>query len=362
MERAVVVHEDRPENTEGLVLAVESILRHTNSTDIIVSHRFPDPVFRAWLKAQPVREAQLDTTGFSGWNIKARIIQQLLQQGYPEVIWIDADILVCGNFLEKFTDFSPSTVIATEETAFGQRQGGSHRTVSWGLKPGRRLARTINTGVLRVTCEHTELIDTWCNMLSHPVYRQSQRLRWFERPLHMVGDQEAFTALVCADEFAHIPVYQLRSGVEIAQCFGPAGFTPAERVKAWLRRRRPLFVHAMGTKPWARGPLEKVRGLRALYNYIHLETCPYTLIASIDYGSRRYPLDWTRPRHRVSRLFRRLSGDHYLFCQLPLALFDSATRLLRRVLGIGRYQANARFTLEAQDFRRSTVTTSTPGS
>ena len=88
-------------------------------------------------------------------------------------------------------------------------------------------------------------------MLSHPAYLKAQAQPWYERPLHMIGDQEVLTGLLGSVDFQETSIRLLRRGTDIAQCFGPAGFTPVERLRSMIGHR-PAFVHAMGPKPWLR--------------------------------------------------------------------------------------------------------------
>src|SRR5262249_42411418 len=155
-----------------------------------------------------------------------------LQEGFGEVIWVDSDIVVHHDVITQLVDQSEEMLCATQETYWGQRQGGIERTVAWGLRPGRDMPFTINSGVLRVTAKHIQLLQAWQKLLGHPVYIRAQALPWQKRPLHMISDQEVLTALLGAEDFSHIPFALLERGVDIAQCFGPSGFTPWERIKS----------------------------------------------------------------------------------------------------------------------------------
>jgi hypothetical protein len=119
------------------------------------------------------------------------------------------------------------TLVATEEPFWGKAQGGWERATAWGLAPGRRLPATVNTSLLRVTDRHVALLEEWRRLLATPEYRAAQARPWSERRMHVMGDQDVLTALVASADFAHVPVRQLRRDIEVAHCFGPAGYPPA---------------------------------------------------------------------------------------------------------------------------------------
>jgi len=353
----VCVHEDRAEYLIGLKLTVLSLARHCPDLPVIVSCPHPPDSFRRWVATLPNAQLLADPNlaGLS-WNVKPTILLQCLNEGHRDVIWIDADILINRDFRPRLAHLDDKTLVVTQEVYWGQEQGGSHRTVAWGFKPSRTLRATVNTGIVRVTPYHAELLKAWQTMLNHPAYRQAQQKPYYERPLHMLTDQEVLTALLGATEFSHIPVLMLERGVDIAQCFGPAGYTPAERLHNLRAGDLPALIHSMGRKPWERAlsprdiwrsgePL--LRRLRKYYDYIHLELSPYTSIARNYREQLGEEATWLEVKSTPARLFATLSAGHPTLQGFPLALFDAGVRYARRLLRIGRYRLDESFNLES---------------
>jgi hypothetical protein len=198
------------------------------------------------------------------------------------------------------------------------------------------------------------LLESWLKMLSHPTYQAAQGLPWYDRPIHMVSDQDALTAMMGSADFASTPVVLLERGTEIAQCFGPAGFTPAERLRSLLAGP-PALVHAQGKKPWSKAPKPPGRRtsgdsllsyLRQYYDYLHLDFSTYTIVARRYRGSLGEDTTWIDRGSLFGRLSDLLFPGSLAIQGLPLALFDATTRHLRRIFGIMRYKIDPQFTLD----------------
>lgn len=353
----VCIHEDRLGNLPGVKLAVLSLARHAPRLQALVSCPGAGSDFAAWVGKQP-NAAMVDMSqlGASGWNVKPAILLNLLES-HPDLVWLDSDIIVTANIERYFEDLPDDAFVATQETFWGQQQGSRVRTLGWGLTPGRVFDCTINSGVMRVTRAHVDLLAAWRTMLTHPIYVRSQARPWSERPVHMIGDQEALTGLLGSADFAHVPVVLLRRGRDIAQCFGPSGFTPLERVQA-LSGEGPGFVHAMGPKPWSRpakpppllGSGSLAKSLRAWYEYRSLDVSPYCIEARSYGGRSDIDVSWAVPRSALGRALTAFGSRRSPWPGLPLALFDHAARRVKRVLRIGRYSSSREFTLDQRPF------------
>jgi hypothetical protein len=130
----VCIYEDRPKYLIGVKLTVLSLARHCPDLPVIISCPQPPATFRRWVEAQP--NAKLlaeDDLAEVGWNVKPTILLRHLNEGHPEVIWIDSDIIVNRDFRSSFQNLNDDTLVATQEDYWGQYQGGTHRTVAWGL-------------------------------------------------------------------------------------------------------------------------------------------------------------------------------------------------------------------------------------
>lgn len=356
--RVFCIHEDRPNCLTGAKLAVLGLAAHAPAVTVVVSCPGAPADFRRWVNDQP--NATLVTTGVlraTGWNVKPTLLLRLLES-HDEVIWLDSDIVVTAALDALVLDEPDDVLVATEETFWGQQQGGTFRTIGWGLKPGRALASTVNTGLLRATRRHIPLLQAWQTMLLHPAYLKAQAEPWQRRPLHMIGDQEVLTGLLGAVDFADVPLKLLRRGTDIAQCFGPSGFTPRERLRS-LVMGRPALVHAMGPKPWQRGGLAPallggtgpwLKRLRAYYQYLALDLSPYSIAARAHASELHEPHAWLAPRSRLGRTLHAAGGGHLCLTGFGLSLVDYAARFARKHLAIGRYSVSPVTALKARPY------------
>jgi hypothetical protein len=341
-------------------LAILSLRQCCPALSIVVSCPSAPPSFIEWLSRIPrVTLAQYPETQNCLWNAKPTVLLRLLKEGYPEVIWVDSDIIAHRDVLTPLTELSARSFGATQETYYGHMQGGTARTIAWGLKPGREMPCTVNSGVLRVTPEHVELLTAWEQLLGHPLYRRAQALQWFRRPLHMLSDQEVLTGLLGAQEFSGIPLVLLRRGIDIAQCMGPSGFTPRERITA-LHKGLPGLIHSMGSKPWMKAPQPppfelSAPSLRRYYDYLHLELTPYVSVA------RRYAqyldedLQWMESSSRAARFMAAATLSTPTLQEFPLSLIDATGRTSRRWLKIARFSLHEEFCLHESPFRPTTI-------
>jgi hypothetical protein len=338
----VLIHQDWPGELDGLRLAVASVRRHCPDLPILAScPNAPEPLSN-WLGARCTAGVYSgDDFADLGWNVKPKLLLWALALGHPRVLWLDADVVATADFRSRLPA-NEDVFVAAEEFAWGQLPGSAARTTAWGLPPGRLLERTVNTGVVRVTKRHRPLLDDWDQLLASDEYRSAQQDHATDRPLHMVGDQDALTALLGSSRYADLPTHLLRRGRDIAQCAGPSGFTPLERL-ASLRRGLPPLVHAVGVKPWHHGAYWRYNGgriarQRAAYEDLHLRLSPYTIVARTLAEDAGVSVWAYRPRNVAERALLRLGRRWPQLPELPLAVGDTAARRIRRRLAMGRYR------------------------
>lgn len=334
----VCVHEDRPSALVGLQLTVLSLRRHCPGLQVVVSAPGASKPLRDWLALQPgVALQEGPDWSARGWDVKPDLLLRLLAEGHQDVVWIDSDILVTGPLPEALLHADAAACVVTEEP-FWDARPQVDRAAAWALQVARQLPWTLNSGVLRVTPHHVRLLQAWRDLLTDPAYRAAQAQPWQQRPRHLMGAQGVLEALLCSREFAHVPVVMLRRGRDIAQCHGPAGFTPAERVRVLTSGRRvPPLLHALGGKPWE----ESTGGQRvARYvNRLHHELSPYTRAAHSYACEIEEVASWSRPCSRSGRVLSRLAGGHPTLQELPLAVVDASARRARSVLRRSRRSA-----------------------
>jgi hypothetical protein len=350
LKTTICIHEDRQDCLVGVKLAILSIKKYHPDLPILVSTPSATDSFRSWVVRCPgVSELSYADDELAGFNVKPGILMRALDGGYQNAIWIDSDVIVCGDILPSIFNQADDVLVAAEETYFGQNQGGTIRTEAWGLSVGRALPSTINTGVLRITPKHRVLLEAWNTMLHHPLYARLQLMPWDERPLHMIGDQEVLTGLLGSVAFANIPIKFLKRGSEIAQCMGPAGFTPTERIKSFLSET-PALIHSMGTKPWLRGNAPEIslnlQSLRRFYEFLHAELGPYSTVAREYRHLLGEDSDWMELSSGTAKILSTVFRNNISLKELPLSIFDSLVRHTRRALRIARYSVPEEYKLK----------------
>lgn len=355
----VCIHEDRVGHLPGVKLAILSLLKHCPTLSIIVSFPNAPASFRTWI--EPLPNVQfLDDPKLAGlgWNIKPVLLLRLLKEGHNDVLWMDADIIVNRDFRQRFAELDEQTLVVAPEFYWGPQQGGNHRAITWGLEPDRCLPATANTGIVRVTQHHIKLLQAWQFLLNHPAYRHAQSQPAIQRPLAMIGDQEVLTALLGSEGFSAVPLVILERGKDIAQCIGAAGYTPVERIKG-LFHAPPLFIHAMGGKPWMRDAYleaSKTAGkplrqrLRAFYEYLYLELSPYVATARQYREQVDEPAEWMEIWSIPAQFLNKIFFHHPALQGLPLALIEAGGRHLRAFSGGDRRRFKSTFRLESSPF------------
>ena len=73
------------------------------------------------------------------------------------------------------------------------------------------------------------------------MYRDEQTKVWDSRGVHMVGDQDVLTALLCSEEFSDVPIEIFYRGSGIIQYFGLYGFTLRERLRCLINGLPPVY-------------------------------------------------------------------------------------------------------------------------
>jgi hypothetical protein len=336
----VVMYEDRPNVLLGVQLAALSLAKHSPELPILAIVPGAPDSFLEWAERVPSMTVRANRDGVvgQGWNVKPSVLQTALAEGYDEALWFDTDMIVTGDIQARLARIDSKAVVATEEYYWGHHQGSTGRTSGLGMTPGRTFESTVNTCLLRVGKAHTDLVQDWYDVLASDEYVAAQKLTGQYRPLHLWSDLHVFTGLLGSTKYADVPVVQLRRGADIAQCYGPSGYTVRERIQSG--RSLPLLVHAMGNKPWANrtpppGSNMRVRALRA-FDSVHQDLTPYVEVAREYRGQFEGDDQWLTPATRTGAALIRLMPNHPALRELPLAVVDTLQRRTRSVLGIGR--------------------------
>jgi hypothetical protein len=273
----ICTYEDRPSDLVGVQLLVSSLARHVPGVPVHVACPAPGAELARWLRASP--GVTLDETRddrLRGWNVKAGLLTRLLDAGHEEVLWIDSDVIVAGDFRSLIPD--ATSLVVTEELSSHGPKEARLRTEGWNLPVGRALPHIVNSAFLRVTRAHRPLLDAWIALMLTDAYQEAQRLPFAQRPTHMISDQDVLCALLGAQAFAHLPVTFLARGRDIIHDIS-GGYTPLQRL-ANLFRPMPPLVHAQGAKPWRYPDVPRLlREPARYYRFTQVESSPYTHVA-----------------------------------------------------------------------------------
>ncbi len=332
----ICIYEDRPNAIVGVKLLLLSLRSYCPEVPVFITYALADGGFRAWARRCPQATTESDPAlRGQGWNTKPLLLLRALNAGADEVVWLDSDVILSADFRPLLQRRRADEIVVAQEQYWGLYQGSSVRTGLWGLEPGRVLPFTANSGFVRVTAAHRELLNTWKDFLARPEYREAQKLQPMHcRPLHLQGDQDVLTALLGAAAFRNIPVVYLRRGREIVQSIGPAGYTIGERIRN-LGSGLPPLIHGVHPKPWNVVPQrdDQKKG-RNFASRISMDTSPYSWVA------RRYlhELEEEVPGLRIQTVAGRVLhgvalGNPTLSGFVPAAIHSIGKRL-KRLLGL----------------------------
>ena len=154
---------------------------------------------------------------------------------------------------------------------------------------------------------------------------------YWDRPLHLRGDQELLNALLGSQEFAHVPVRFLSGGRDIIHCSGRGrSYSTRERLRGLFSPIAPILHNLSATKAWQMlDPSPQSRAGNAFTERLFLEISPYLTLA------RRYEAElaphtaWLRHRTALGSLLRALGCGHYALPGLPLIALLSLWRVIQ---------------------------------
>src|SRR5262249_33167752 len=153
------------------------------------------------------------TEGVSGWDVKPSLMLQELDAGWPDVLWLDDDMIVTRSLTALLKEFPDDSVIVAEEWNRAKAIPVSHY---WELQSVRPL-RVMNACFVRATQAHRPLLQRWLQLIHDPRYREAQTLSFERRPLPLATDGWLLAALLESEEFGDAPCDYIRLGRHIAQ-------------------------------------------------------------------------------------------------------------------------------------------------
>jgi hypothetical protein len=327
----ICIAEDRQSEEIPVRILILSLVEHCPDIKVVLTFPPATDAFKHWI-AQ-LSGVELRTTpiaGFAGWNIKPQILLSILEED-EEVWWIDSDVILTCDFRRKFENLPPEVFIACEEALYGKYQDGGNRARAWNFEIGRLLPFTLNSGVMRATRSHIALLNEWRKWLDSETYKQSQQDS--KRPEHLYSDQDVLTAVLSSQQFSPIPLKILYRGQDIIQYFGPAGYSPRERLQN-LISGLPPFIHSQGpNKPWRLKQAIPRTDLINLFESLYLELSPYCYVAYRYRDKIPKTLEWNFLEYSSSlgNFFRILGLGNPALTGLPLSLAYSVLRVLKRL-------------------------------
>ena len=315
----VCTYEDRASDETGIKLLVASVQRHAPGALVNVHIPSPSDALAGWLRQRPGVSLFLGRVpDRQGFNVKPWVLRHALDHGASSAVWLDSDVIVSGPILPLFDSLRAEEVLAAEEFFGAKLQGGTVRTRLWGLEVGRWMPSTVNSCVFRATPQHVDLLAAWDELLLRPEYCEAMQRPWFQRSIHLLGDQEVITAVLGAARFRNVPIRWLRRGTQIAQCNELGGYHAHERIWNALTGTRPIFLHAQGDKPWR-------------HRSVHIDVSPYTLEAQTYAADLGEELPWTQPMSTLSSLLRWISREHISLSGLgPAVLWELRKQRIAR--------------------------------
>lgn len=327
---AICVAEDRISDEEPVRLCVASVSRANPDCPIVAFLPNASTSLQRWLARQSGVELQRKLVeGRFGWNVKPHALLSVLDRGYQCAWWVDSDVIVRHSLSARYARVDERAFIATEEALLGAHSDYGLRARGWGFVPARDFGYSLNSGVLRVSREHIALLLDWRGLLESSEYRAAQGIDWEQRPLHLAGDQDILTALLCSEKYAAVEVRILERGSDIIQYYGSGGYTLRERLGN-LINGGATFVHSQGFKPWRDSEDRVSNALRRYFRQILSDTSVYLLEARRLREVTELTLPWTTARTSVGKILRLMGFGSNFLTGLPMAVLCDVSRVIRR--------------------------------
>jgi hypothetical protein len=302
---------------DSLILMGESLCRVDRAASLHLTVPEAPVSVRAWAERRPEVTLSIKRpVGVSGWDVKPWLLLQELDAGRPEVVWLDADMIITRPIAALLGEFPQDALLVAEEWDRHEAIPVSHFW-SW---PARRPVQPVNSCFVRAKPAHRPLLERWLQMTHDPRYREAQARPFECRPWHLASDQVLLTALLSSDEFGWVPLAYLRLGRHIAQCAGSSGYRPFHRLLDLVRGLPPL-IHCIGRKPWISA--NDSSSVQRFLFHLACDVSPYVLASRRVARHLDATPEWVGPRTLLGALLRGLTGCHPGMAGLPLAILHS---------------------------------------
>lgn len=295
--------ENRRESWIGLKLLALSLERHCKAFVLCVGVLEDQPELSDWLRRHAPHAVQVPVPPFrdawSIWSVKPRLMLQLFEQGYTDVTWLDADLIVLRDLAPLIDPLDDETILMAQELDYAFE---FNRPVmnAYAMEPRRELPGCVNTCVLRATTHHAALLEKLIACMDSPFFREQTNTPGPQRMIKWHYDQTIMEMLLTtgnADWATTAPVKLIPAGSGVIQELGVTRYYLHDRLLNGLRLNRPWIVHCLGMKPWDRNPA--ARSVRAV--------SVFSAFAEKYRDEVEEPMPWANKSGANSRIGRLLS-------------------------------------------------------
>ena len=323
--------EDRKGAEIGIKLAILSLARHCGPVPLVLFRPNPLPEFQRWLRKHPhvqLRDEWPEQA--QGWDCKPwTMLAVLADHPEAEVAWVDSDIIVSGDARSALTGHPRSTLVISGDAANQPHAGTLSRTQGWGLPVGHGYGTTFYSCVFRMTSQHLPLLHRWQKLLLDRRYLDARKLPLDQQPLHLLSDQDALNALLGSKEFEQLSIQTLVHAKDILHTGGALGFSVSERIRG-LWNPPPVFLHAIGSKPWVLlHPEWQGSDLAFRHRRLQQELSEYVVQARAYRDELDEPVEWMDFASPSGRFFRALGLGHWALRGLPVTMAATLAKRLR---------------------------------
>jgi hypothetical protein len=326
----VVTYEDREEALPGVEILACSLHRHSPGLAMMVYSPLAEVAARLGDLPNLIWVPAHDLIG-QGWNIKPIILRRALES-HERVLWLDTDIVLCGDLRRQIARFSTDALVVSQVWRTAHPVDSELRAQGFGFEVARTFPFGISTGSILAGRHHASLFERWQTLLEGDEYRAAQKLPLGDRPVALFGDQDVLWALLASTEFAELPIEYFRFGRDVILSTGANGYHVLERM-GHLVKNEVAFVHMAGPfKPWSFGQTVDWRQDRAAYlSQLCYELSPF-FTAAKPFADRLGRPVWLERRNRLALLLNALAFGNPALSGLPLALLAwlAATLFHRR--------------------------------
>jgi hypothetical protein len=314
----VVTYEDRENALPGVEILACSLHRHSPGLAMMVYSPLAEVAARLGDLPNVTWVPTHDLIG-QGWNVKPIILRRGLES-HERVLWLDTDIVLCGDLRRQIARFATDALVVSQEWRTMGPMASELRARGFGLEVARTIPFGVCSGSILAGRHHASLFERWLTLLEGDAYRAAQKMPVGDRPVAFVSDQDVLWALLVSAEFAELPLDYFRIGRDMILSTGANGYHVLERM-GHLVKNEVAFVHMAGRfKPWSFEQLTDWRRDKAAYlNQLCYELSPFFKAARPFAGRLGRPA-WLERRNRLAWLLNALAIGNPALSGLPLAL------------------------------------------